>query len=358
MKTSDYTLRDDEKIIFALRSLFEKYGYEQYKMVKFEEYDLYVRNKEFLVSDNIITFNDTSGKLMALKPDVTLSIIKNTKDEPDGIRKVYYNENVYRVSKSSKAFRELMQVGIECMGNIDGYCISETLSLAAMSLKLISEASILSITDLDVISYVINLVTDDSRLASELLALAGEKNLHGIAALCAENGISDEKCGLFCKVVALHGRPGAVIESLREIIPGCPALIPLSETVRSLGEYEDMLELDFSYSGNIKYYNGIVFKGYVDGVPACVLSGGQYDKLMAKMGRKSKAIGFAVYLDELEKILSRGKQYDVDTLLIYGDSTDRKALTEKVKELAQSGSSVLALRKVPPKLRYRQLIEI
>ena len=130
---SEFTLRDDEKIIFSLRSLYEKYGYEQYKMVKFEEYDLYAKNKEFLVSENIITFNDTSGKLMALKPDVTLSIIKNTEDDPKGIHKVYYNENVYRVSKSSKNYRELMQVGIECMGDVDGYCISETLSLAAMS---------------------------------------------------------------------------------------------------------------------------------------------------------------------------------------------------------------------------------
>ena len=73
-------LKNDEKAVFALRSLYEKYGYSQFKMSKFEEYDLYVRNKDFLVSDNIITFTDTNGKLMALKPDVTLSIIKNSDD--------------------------------------------------------------------------------------------------------------------------------------------------------------------------------------------------------------------------------------------------------------------------------------
>ena len=59
-------------------SVFESYGYRQFRMSKFEEYDLYVRNKDFLLSDKIITFNDTNGKLMALKPDVTLSIIKNS----------------------------------------------------------------------------------------------------------------------------------------------------------------------------------------------------------------------------------------------------------------------------------------
>ena len=47
------------------------YGYVHYKMNKFEEYDLYVANKDFLVHNDIITFTDTDGKLLALKPDAT-----------------------------------------------------------------------------------------------------------------------------------------------------------------------------------------------------------------------------------------------------------------------------------------------
>ena len=53
-----------EKAVYSLRDIYESYGYSQYKMSKFEEYDLYVRNKSFLVSDNIITFTDHDGKLI------------------------------------------------------------------------------------------------------------------------------------------------------------------------------------------------------------------------------------------------------------------------------------------------------
>ncbi|MBQ5649696.1 MAG: ATP phosphoribosyltransferase regulatory subunit, partial [Clostridia bacterium] len=94
-------LKNDEKAVYALRTLFRQYGYLPFKMSKFEEYDLYVKNKDFLVSDKVITFSDTNGKLMALKPDVTLSIIKNGEDEAGCKQKVYYNENVYRVSGST-----------------------------------------------------------------------------------------------------------------------------------------------------------------------------------------------------------------------------------------------------------------
>ena len=70
-------LKFEEKAVFTLRNLYRNHGYRQFKMSKFEEYDLYSKNKDFLVSDGVITFNDTDGKLLALKPDVTLSIIKN-----------------------------------------------------------------------------------------------------------------------------------------------------------------------------------------------------------------------------------------------------------------------------------------
>ena len=54
-------LKNEERAIFALRSIYRKYGYLPYKMSKFEEYDFYAQNKDFLVSDSIITFNDTDG---------------------------------------------------------------------------------------------------------------------------------------------------------------------------------------------------------------------------------------------------------------------------------------------------------
>ena len=70
----EQVLTSSEKAVFSLRALYQSYGYTQFKMGKFEEYDLYAGNKDFLVSDNVITFTDTDGKLLALKPDVTLWI--------------------------------------------------------------------------------------------------------------------------------------------------------------------------------------------------------------------------------------------------------------------------------------------
>ena len=93
-------LRADERISIELRKMYRQMGYLPYKVNQFEEYDLYVHNKRFLASEHVLSFSDTDGKLMALKPDVTLSIIKNTQDDGD-MRKLFYAERVYRVPRTA-----------------------------------------------------------------------------------------------------------------------------------------------------------------------------------------------------------------------------------------------------------------
>ncbi|MBQ8648838.1 MAG: ATP phosphoribosyltransferase regulatory subunit [Clostridia bacterium] len=304
MQINDNVLNYDEKIIFSLRSLYSKYGYAPYKMSKFEEYDLYVKNKDFLISDSVITFTDTNGKLMALKPDVTLSIIKNSKDACETVQKLYYNENVYRISKGTKVFKEIMQVGLECIGNIDNYCIFEVLMLAAQSLKNISADAILDISHLGVLSSIIDSFSVSYEMKQALMKCAAEKNLHEISAICADNGIEPEKAELLADIISFYGTPDEILPKLKDIPELSEAVEQLEAALAPFegNELKEMLRIDFSVVSDMKYYNGIVFKGFINGIPNSVLSGGQYDKLMEKMNRKSGAVGFAVYLDMLERL--------------------------------------------------------
>ena len=360
----DYSvLKNDEKAIFGLRSLYSKYGYSQYKMNKFEEYDLYVRNKDFLVSDNIITFTDTSGKLMALKPDVTLSIIKNGKDVPGVIEKVYYDENVYRVSKGSQSFREIMQVGLECIGDIDDYCIYEVISLAARSLESISQDYVLDISHLGLISELIEELGISKGAEKEIIKCLSEKNAHGILAICEREGADKTAVELLLKLSSTYGKIADVLPVLRDALASDSTL---TESARELIEicsmlskcdFADKLRIDFSVVNDMNYYGGMVFKGFISGIPTGILSGGGYDKLMSKMGRKSGAIGFAVYLDMLERLSDKASEYDVDAIVLYDESTDMSALCDCVAMLSARGS-VMAQKAVPENVKYRQLLKI
>ena len=307
MKLDESVLSNTEKIIFALRGLYQRYGYERYRMRRFEEYELYSRNKDFLVSDQVIVFTDTNGKLMALKPDVTLSIIKNSRDDPASVRKLCYNESVYRVSGSGGTFREIMQTGIECFGSVGENELAEVLCLAEESLSLLGKNVVLVLSDLDILQCFLNEISGVPEEKQRLLRCVGEKNLHEITAICGKRNIPKEKTERLKKLLSLYGATDRVLPELENLCSGTVAEKKLQQMKVLIDRVQERegasrTEIDFSLVSDGNYYNGIIFKGYLEGVPERVLSGGRYDRLMEKMGKKAKAIGFAVYLDALERV--------------------------------------------------------
>ena len=322
-------LNNREKAMFALRALYSSHGFSLYRMSKFEEFDLYARNRAFMDSASIITFTDTDGMLMALKPDVTLSIVKNNRHIGDDIRKVYYNENIYRVSPKTHYFKEIMQVGLECLGKIDDECICEVLLMAGESLRVLSDSAVLDISNLDILSRIIEACDVSGEVESRITKCIGEKNVHSLSQICDENGIDEQKKELLQKLITLYGEPEEVISELEEVFydlgddlseesrkiysESIKKLVMITDAFKGTG-MEDMIRIDFSVVSDLNYYNGIIFKGFVEGVPDGVLSGGQYDKLMDNMNRKSRAIGFAVYMDYLGKL----SKFDGEEVVIRG----------------------------------------
>lgn len=356
-------LKNEERAVFALRSLYKQYGYLPFKMSKFEEYDLYVRNKDFLVSDRVITFNDTNGRLLALKPDVTLSIIKNTIDEPLCKQKVYYNENVYRVSGSTHQFKEIMQTGLECIGDIDIHDIFEVVYLSAKSLDAVSADFALDVSHLGILSAILDEASDDKTFKDSLIRLIAEKNSHEAQALCEKYGIEKRVADTLVSLTKMYGEMSDVLKRLGDVCVSERSRAAYNQlnTLCALlknTDVSDKIRLDFSVVNDMNYYNGIVFKGFLNGIPESVLSGGEYGTLMHRMGRKSDAIGFAIYLDLLEGLNIAGTEYDVDVLLVYDENTDPVRVIEMKNELIAANKSVCAQKSVPSKLRYKEKIDL
>ena len=270
-------LRPEEKAALSLRELYASKGCSFYRMSRFEEYDFYADKKDFLTSRNILTFTDINGRLMALRPDVTLSIIKHVRNIPDQVQKFFYDEKVYRVPRNSNSFHEISQSGIEFIGSLDEKNICEAIELAIESLHTVSNGRrcILDIADAGVIA---KLIPEHNK--REILKCIAEKNIHELRALNAPD-----------EIIRLMSQDLSLQEVLSPEIFNAPEII----------KYHDELRADFSVITNLNYYNGIVFRGFIEGIPDSILSGGQYDNLLHMMGHNelSKAIGFAVYLDLL-----------------------------------------------------------
>lgn len=346
----DLILKNEERAVFTLRSLYQRYGYAPYKMSRFEEYDLYVRNKDFLVSDQIITFSGDRGRLMALKPDVTLSIVKNAPETAGVVQKVYYNENVYR------DYREILQAGLECVGDLGSYEIAEVVLLAVKSLEALGSPYVLDISHMGLTASVLDSCGLDGKRRKQAMENLRRKNPHELKALCAHDPAAWRKLdALLC----CHGG----MEEL-ETVSTVLTTEEEKQALKELGDLWTILEqsgcgknvrLDFSVGSDLGYYSGVVFRGYLSGVPASILSGGQYDKLPQKMGKNCRAIGFAIYLDLLQGMYQEESGFDVDTLILHDGTVDTVVLTAAAREAAETGS-VMVVTQLPRDRHWKRLV--
>ena len=273
-----------------------------------------------------------------------------------------YNENVYRVSRRSGQFKEIMQTGLECIGDVDGYDVFEAVELAAKSLALIGPEYVLEISHLGVVSALLDAAGGDGEFRRSALEALSQKNAHDLARLCAENGVPADCAQRLAGLVTIYGSRGPALQKLRELCGGLAAeavaeLEQLSALLDAAGLGEEVV-LDFSVVNHMDYYNGIVFRGFLQGLSQSVLAGGRYDRLMRRMGRSQGAVGFALYLDRLDQLRSPRPEWDVQVLLLYENETPAAAVAAAVQKLRAEGKSVSAQKAAPPKLRYQECIRL
>ncbi|MDL2323631.1 ATP phosphoribosyltransferase [Ruminococcaceae bacterium OttesenSCG-928-A16] len=298
-------LRREEKVALQLRALFEQKGYALYRMGSFEEYDLYMQNKPFLAGEDIITFTGVDGRLKALKPDVTLSIVKNTQAGEQ--RRAYYNENVFRRSRQTGEYREINQIGLEFIGGDGRSAEAEVLGLAVQSLSVVGEGAL----DLSHMGFIEAMLAPLGTGPKRELALQAlrDKSAHGMRQ--AATGLPAKTIHNLVALGTLSGPFVQALQVAKNLALGVPGAVRALDELESLYEKLEKaiaketpqvaVRLDFSILNDVNYYNGLIFQGYLRGVPRAILSGGRYDNLLHRFDKPQGAMGFALYLDELER---------------------------------------------------------
>lgn len=193
-----------ERATLRLRGLYEQFGYKKYHLGQFEEYGLYLQFKRFLTGGRILSFTDLDGRLLALKPDVTLSIAKNARLD-GGAVKAYYIENVYRESVSSGAMKEISQMGLEYLGGCGGYAQAEVLGLARETLAAVGPEHVLEVSHMGFLLGLFDALGLGGEVRAEVLKCLSAKSAHGVEAAARKAGIGPAGVGVLHDLCTLSG---------------------------------------------------------------------------------------------------------------------------------------------------------
>lgn len=350
MKIELSTLKKSERLSLSLRKLFEQYSYRKFSMNRMEEYSFYAQNINFLPSKHIITFSDSDGRLMALKPDITLSIAK-TASVNEELTKLYYIESVFRLSKEAGGFNELNQMGLECLGKITPYTVVEVVSLALKSLQQIDdEEYALDISHQGIVEGLLQSVGAADEDIPALLRFIAEKNRHDLERYAEKVGFEREKIEKLVTFITLPSDMENGIKTLREIADGnekMESAIAEIETVANAVK-SDKIRLQTSLVSDTDYYNGVLFSGYVSSVPVPVITGGRYDKLLDRMGKTGiGGIGFAICLDAIERYMRTQISFAKPTYVYYDDTVDMARICAAAEAITSGGGTAAVVTVLP-----------
>lgn len=333
-------LINENSIVSNLINIYERFGFKKIKLSKFEDYNLYNNNKDFLQTEHILTFMNLNGNLKSLRPDVTLSIVKKVlKDNEKETQKIYYIEDIYKIV--SNEYEEIPQVGVEIIGKLNNYSNLEIISMAIESLKSINKNYILEISNIDFISAIFDEINLEENLKIEILNNIYLKNKHDLEKLLNKN-IDNKYKKYILSFIELSGNYKYILKKLKSLIinkkmqKSYEELKSLSFVFELYNNFDKIL-LDFSIESQLGYYNGIIFKGYIKESNDIILSGGRYDKLLNKFNSNKNAIGFAIYMD---KLYEKNKTSDFIDILILYKSGDENILLNEVRKFMNKNKKV------------------
>lgn len=280
------------KIETDLMNLFKSRGYSEVITPLLEFYDVF---GNYFEQEQMYKLTDAKGRLMVLRPDSTLPIIRlaetRLKDRPRPL-KLCYNQTIYRANpKEAGVDDEIAQCGIEIIGGRGNNSAVLKLAVEAFE-KIGGDAADLKnplqyrfeIGDCRLFDRLIREHKIDSAKAEEIRQLVEIKNYSELSAMKIPV--------VFTELPKLFGgfEVFAKAEKLFKSDFLKEKLNLLKSAYTELREFvkEDKITVDLGLTNELGYYKGILFNGYAEGIGEPVLSGGRY-KI-----NNTLATGFAV----------------------------------------------------------------
>ncbi|MDE6500956.1 MAG: ATP phosphoribosyltransferase regulatory subunit [Ruminococcus sp.] len=352
--TKDYlfgeciVIRDVEN---TLVELFRSCGYSEMLTPGLEFYDVFNLNSRYFPQENLYKLTDSKGRLLVMRPDSTMPIARvvatRLRDAMLPL-KLFYNQTVYRTEPALKGRSdEIVQTGIELIGSQIKMADLEVISTAVTALKSFGMEFSLEIGNIGIFKELVERLEVNEKVKEEIRRLIETKNFPALNDLLDSLGSNNVTYALK-KLPALFGGE-EVFEKAEEIMPDeniKQLLDELKEVYNDVSELcgeDGVITVDLGLVNKTDYYTGLIIKGYLQGHGEEVLSGGRYDKLISEFGYDIPAVGFAVNVNAVAKLIEKNgiipSMHRVDAI-VYAEKGFEVSAIKTAQSLREQGMIV------------------
>ena len=288
---------------------FETLDYQYIEPRIFQSYDDFISSNLRLDSKKTVKVLSGDSRVLILRPDNTTNVlervIKHWEDsEP---LKIYYNSKIY-LNESTTFIGEYGQMGLEYLGEDSIKADQEIIAMSVEVMKKMDQPFILELGTSRYIDGFFNELAIDEKSKDLLRSKIARKSKTEIMDLIEKNQLDGGKKDLLMNLLDLQGNIVEVIDKSEKYFMNEEMAEAIEElkALRDFFEKEDLgqwIHFDLSMIPDLDYYDGIIFKGYYFASSKKILSGGRYDRLTEKFGKRISAIGFSINMDEMTQLI-------------------------------------------------------
>lgn len=329
----------------VLADIFSKRGYNEVITPGLEYYDVFDLEGASIPQHEMYKSTDNKGRLIVFRPDLTLPIARLTATRLQGMElpiRLYYNQSVYR-NRPDLTGRsdESTQAGIELMGGKGLRADLEVVCTAIESLSQLFSDYRIEIGHAGIFRILSEGLNVSEEVREDIRGIIESKNYGALSDVLAKLPASKYRDAIG-RLPRLFGGSEVFAEAkklcddqkLRDLLE---YLETLYHSLCSLG-LGDKIMVDLGLVQRNDYYTGVVFSAYAQGHGDAVVMGGRYDSLLEKFNCPMEAVGFAVDVDAVTKLLLKeADSCPVPDVFLHGDCGYEIQVQVKLHELVQSG---------------------
>ena len=343
--TNEECLKKD-RAINLINNVFNSWGYKKVITPSIEFYEGFRYEYSGLKEENVYKFFDSKGRILALRPDMTIPIVRlvstRFKDVEESI-KIRYEASIYRVFEEFSGRRnEYTDCGIELINKENEFADLEALIIAIEALRATGAKNFkIEIGEVNFFKSAIEALDISEEDKLSLSILIEKKKIEELKKFLKKLDVEDNIKNTFYKLPLLFGEGADILEKYKEISfnskmnNSIKYLENIYKRLDNLG-YGEYLTFDLAITPRLNFYTGIIFRGYIEGSGNIVLSGGRYDDLIDSVKKGYKAIGFSINVDELSSILNSKLSKEERYKIIFSKDNEIEAL-RKSMELRKEG---------------------
>jgi len=281
----------------TFRDRARRWGYREIATPEFEHLELFTLRSGEGIVEEMYTFEDKGGRKLALRPEITASVLRMYVNEARVIPKPlrwFYFADCFRYERPQKGrYRQFWQFGAELIGADGPRADAEVILLAHDLLAVAGARFEIRVGHL---APVTSLLRDlDPADRKRVMVFLDKHDATGLGAFLAEKGLVD----LPDRLQALRGIRD--LSELWEIIGDIPEKARIQEMIGLLDAEGIRYSLDFGIARGLDYYTGMVFEGFGENLGAenQILGGGAYRLAHLFGGDDVASVGFAIGFDRV-----------------------------------------------------------